>query len=372
MPTQPIPKTKPKQLIIVLIIAIAVILLGAATFLVIRFVLGGDEDTWICEENGWVAHGNPDAEKPATGCKGVDTTQENIDNTVTLTEDVVYQEELASMPEWIRSGPNADTGPWNEDVYIAYSEDGLTFTGDKLFVPHAGVANLLLTSNGTLIAIMQYFSFTNEAYFDKIAYTISDDDGLTWSPLTAIKFEGLRDPAKGSPNAVDPTLVQLEDGTFRLYFTFQNPGDGFPQLYSATADTIDGIFVVEGKQLTTDEIVLDPTVIYYNGIWHHYTTTQTPPQNGIFTNVHSTSTTGLDFTRQADITLPMSMLGGILEDNGVLRFYGCWNGIKSATSNDGFAWTMDTGTRVAQGADPGIAKLPDGSYLMIYTHMGDN
>jgi|GEM_PF-1119500 len=363
-PSTPTSKPKPKPITIALIIAVALLIIGGGTFVVIRFVLGGDEDTWICEDGSWAEHGKPTAEKPTSGCGTEDTA-----SLEPQTEDIVYQQETAPMPEWISSGPNADTGPWNEDVYIAYSEDGTTFTENKLFVPHAGVANLWLTTDGALIATMQYFSFTNEAYFDKIAYTVSEDNGLTWSTLTEIQFEGLHEPTKGGPNAVDPTLVQLPDGTFRLYFTFESPGDGFPQLYSAAADTIDEVFVNEGKQLTIDEIVLDPTVIYFDGTWHHYTTTQNPPQNNTLTNVHSTSATGLDFTRQEDIVLPMSMLGGVIAEGDMLRFYGCWNGIKSATSTDGFTWTMDPGTRVDQGADPGIAKLPDGSYVMVYTEI---
>jgi hypothetical protein len=36
----------------------------------IRFVVGGDEDTWICDKQKreWVQHGNPSATKPETPC----------------------------------------------------------------------------------------------------------------------------------------------------------------------------------------------------------------------------------------------------------------------------------------------------------------
>ncbi len=53
---------------------------------------------------------------------------------------------------------------------------------------------------------------------------------------------------------------------------------------------------------------------------------------------------------------------------GKLSFYGSGNGVQSATSTDGFEWNMDQGSRV-DGADPGIVKLPDGSYLLIYTKL---
>ncbi len=41
-------------------------------FLFIRFVIGGGlKDDWICENGGWIKHGNPSMEMPNHGC-GVD------------------------------------------------------------------------------------------------------------------------------------------------------------------------------------------------------------------------------------------------------------------------------------------------------------
>jgi hypothetical protein len=42
-----------------------------ACIFVARFVLGGDEDTWICANNQWVKHGNPSAAMPTTICEDV-------------------------------------------------------------------------------------------------------------------------------------------------------------------------------------------------------------------------------------------------------------------------------------------------------------
>jgi len=47
---------------IYIILVILIIILG------VRFFLGGDEDTWICEDGQWVAHGNPASEMPTEGC----------------------------------------------------------------------------------------------------------------------------------------------------------------------------------------------------------------------------------------------------------------------------------------------------------------
>lgn len=45
----------------------AVIALAIGVFF-LRFVIGGSEDGWLCENNIWVKHGNPRADKPTEGC----------------------------------------------------------------------------------------------------------------------------------------------------------------------------------------------------------------------------------------------------------------------------------------------------------------
>lgn len=288
----------------------------------------------------------------------------------------VFEQDTNTMPAWIARGENADTGPWNGDIYLSSSNNGLDFTGDKFFMSHSGVPNLITTRDGDLIATFQYFSFVNEGLFDKIVYTISADGGQTWSKIKKVEFSGLTSSTQkmeANPNPVDPTLVQLEDGTFRLYFTYQTPGDAFPNLYSAKADTIDGTFVSEGQQLEVSQMVLDPAVVYFDGVWHHYTAfheagedLSAAPVSGTKKNVHSTSSTGIDFIQQDDVYADMTFLGDVINIGGKLRFYGTDNGVKSAISPDGVSWTMESGTRV-DGADPGVAILESGTFVILYS-----
>ncbi|MFQ6003425.1 MAG: exo-alpha-sialidase, partial [Candidatus Zixiibacteriota bacterium] len=253
-------------------------------------------------------------------------------------------------------------------IYLVRSDDGLTFTDERLFVHHGGVPNLLLTRDNKSIATFQYFSFEHEEMFDVIAYTVSEDFGKTWSKVNKIYFEGLPTIGFGGPNPVDPTLVELENGSFRLYFTYHTPGRKYPGLYSAISDALDTPFKSEGPQLETDKMILDPAVVYFNGLWHHYTVRHGEEKDGKSVNVHSISTDGKNFELQDDILLKFQLLGQVIEDGGRLRFYGSGDGVQSATSSDGYIWTEDSGRRV-MGADPGIAKLPDGRYLMIYTKL---
>lgn len=49
-------------IIIILLVVLAGVVLTA------RFFLGGDEDTWLCQDESWIKHGNPTAPMPTSGC----------------------------------------------------------------------------------------------------------------------------------------------------------------------------------------------------------------------------------------------------------------------------------------------------------------
>lgn len=52
------------------IITIAIIIfILAGVVLGIRFIFGGDEDTWICQNGQWVKHGNPSLPTPSRNCQ---------------------------------------------------------------------------------------------------------------------------------------------------------------------------------------------------------------------------------------------------------------------------------------------------------------
>ena len=164
---------------------------------------------------------------------------------------------------------------------------------------------------------------------------------------------------------VDPTLVQLDSGDLRLYFTYHRPGDKQPSLASAKSSAIDVAFQYEeGPRVQIDGVaVLDPAVVLHEDIWHYFA----PRHDGDETkSLHATSTDGLAFTLGDDLALEISMLGAAVSAEGGIRFYGQGKGgIGSVFSADGNSWLMDDGVR-AVGVDPGVARLNDGHYLMVY------
>lgn len=269
--------------------------------------------------------------------------------------------------------PPPDTtgqGPWNGSLYEATSTDGLTFTGKTLVQTRAGVPNLLKLQNGVLVLVYQYFSSEDSSLFDTIVYSTSTDSGKTWSNLAPIDLEELPTPVDANKKPMDPTLVQLEDGRLRLYFTYHAQGNKTAALYEATATSDDpaSAFTVESTPalLISGANLLDPSVTFFNGLWHHYSW-----QDGSDNNYHSTSTDGVTFTLQDDVNLPMDFLGEVIPFGDGLRFYGTSKGITSAYSADGSTWTIDK-ENLAPGADPAVQQLDDGSYLMVYTSMNFN
>lgn len=54
--------------------------------LLFRFVFGGNEDTWICQNGTWVKHGNPKEEMPLVPCEKEGQTAKELTPSVTIRE----------------------------------------------------------------------------------------------------------------------------------------------------------------------------------------------------------------------------------------------------------------------------------------------
>ncbi len=288
----------------------------------------------------------------------------------TLEPDATLEPDTSSLPTADTWTPDTK-GPWDGALYLSSSEDGLSFSGKELVLERAGVPNLLKLQSGDLVLTYQYFSDKDPDLFDVIAYALSTDNGTTWSSTETIDIDNLPEGLGENLHPMDPTLVQLEDGRLRLYFTYHAKGNKTAVLYSGTTpdSNIDSTFTVNKTPALTDNItnLLDPAVTFFDGLWHHYTWQMDSDEN-----VHSTSKDGLSFTRQDDITLPMDFLGQVIPFENGLRFYGTGEGsVISAYSSDGFTWEIDE-KNLAPGADPAVQKLNDGSYLMIFTSTNFN
>ncbi|OGG11565.1 hypothetical protein A2Z00_05010 [Candidatus Gottesmanbacteria bacterium RBG_13_45_10] len=59
-----------KILFLILLVGLA----GIFALFIARFLFGGNEDDWICDNNQWVKHGNPKDPMPQTGCGDIKGT----------------------------------------------------------------------------------------------------------------------------------------------------------------------------------------------------------------------------------------------------------------------------------------------------------
>lgn len=265
-----------------------------------------------------------------------------------------------------RQAPPSD-GPWNRDLYMLESSDGLSFGESRLFVERGGVPSVTRDAKGRLIAVFQWFPFDRREAFDRVAVRISGDEGKTWSDPQPIEVKGL--PA-GYQRPFDPAITLLDDGRIRVYFTSSagDPGPGRQtQIYSGVSSDGVGYTFEPGARFAVEgERAFDCSIARMGKAWHYFSPVAGPEARAL----HAVSDDGLNFTRLPDITLPeqgASWIGNPVATEEGLRFYGSGpQGVWSAFSQDGSNWQMEVGTR-AQGGDPAVVQRRDGSFLMIVT-----
>lgn len=261
----------------------------------------------------------------------------------------------------------ADTskeGPWNNDLYIALSNEGRDFRDSKVFESRSGVPSVIHDKNGKLYAAFQWFPENNPQAFDKVAIKTSIDGGQNWTDPTSAVFKNY---PKALSRPFDPTLVLNSDGKIRMYFTV-NKGliDKNTSFYSAISE--DGInftfeegarFEIDGTQL------IDSAGTIFNNTFFLLAPNQA---GGAY---FATSTDGLNFTRSNDIASDKNYnwTGNVINYDNVVRFYGNTksqgNKIFYTWTTDGINWSVPTPTNIS-GGDPAVVQALESIYLMIY------
>lgn len=272
---------------------------------------------------------------------------------------------------------NAAGGPGVMRLMTATSADGLAFDRTGVVVTDQGdVPDLVVDGRGRVY--LYYVGWTVGTERNKVCVAVSPDRGRTWVYKKAILpgFEGMSMP-------VDPDVQVLPDGTFRIYVTSAEGGD-FSKARTYVAEGTDGIgFERVGVAFTPPSgVALDPSTVPIGSTWHLFSGGEP------FSNWHATSTDGRTFSFAGRVAfaregVAQMMANGVPVDGGA-RFYtfdavppqGSERGIGSAFSSDGTTWVVESGRRLAPDPtaskesdgvkDPAVARLPDGSYLMVY------
>lgn len=251
--------------------------------------------------------------------------------------------------------------PYFHQVYRAFSSDGLTFTPENmLLLDHASVPDAVLRPGGETWAY-----FVNGQPGQHGIWAARETEAGTWEIVDCVRLDGVF-----NGNAVDPDIMVLPDGRYRLFYYegfFVGPPPAGPEpahlIFSAVSE--DGLNFTVERELIAVENVTDPSVV------------QLPDESWLMAlsqgsrTLLAASNDGYDF----ELTGVVVEAGGVPElavlPDGWLRLFVTARGIESLISDDdGHTWTQEPGERIfATGmitADPSLVAMPDGTYTLFY------
>lgn len=251
--------------------------------------------------------------------------------------------------------------PYFHQVYRAFSSDGLSFTLENvLLLDHASVPDAVLRPNGET-----WVYFVNGQPGQHGIWAARETDTGTWVHMDCVRLDGVF-----NGNAVDPDVMLLPDGRYRLFYYegfFVGPPPASPEpvhpIFSAVSE--DGLNFTVERELITVENVTDPSVVQRpDGSW------LMALSQGSRTLL-AASSDGYNF----ELTGVVVEAGGVPEltvlPNGQLRLFVTGRGIESLISDDGGQiWTQEPGERIFVAdmitADPSLVAMPDGTYTLFY------
>jgi hypothetical protein len=264
--------------------------------------------------------------------------------------------------EGASDGKIPSAGPYYHQIYRAFSSDGLIFAPEnELLLDHASVPDAILRPDGEV-----WVYFVNGVPGQHGIWVAKPSTSGSWDIVGCVRLDG-----SFNGNAVDPDIVLLSDGRYRLFyyegrFVSNTPelNEGPHPIFSAISE--DGLNFEIERQLIAVETVTDPSVVHLaNGRWLMALSQGTR-------TLLADSDDGHDF----ELTGVAVELGGVPElailADGNVRLYVTAEGIKSAVSNDeGQTWAVEPGTRLSspQGeilADPSLITTSDGGWVLFY------
>jgi hypothetical protein len=273
-----------------------------------------------------------------------------------------------------RGGVAGGPGPAMCRLMIARSQDGLRFERIRKIVCDQGaVPDLVVDVRGNLY--LYYTAWVVGDEINKTVVAISPDSGNSWT----FRKLGLQ-REEGESDLVDPDVLLLDDGTFRLYTTVSYMGQ-----YARThyADSADGIhFARKGIAFDPGSQALDPSAIKIGSTYHIFAGGVAGDPEANWHGVSQDAATyRFDRTMIFRVNGYGQMMANGLAVDGDYRYYGFGNdrngGISSFFTRDGIGWVPDADYRLlaevdsrledGQPTDPAVVRLPDGSYLMVYS-----
>lgn len=265
---------------------------------------------------------------------------------------------LVNTPEAQR--PQA--GPYLHKIYSAASADGLTWSFDnRLLLDHASVPAAIVTPEGKLRI---YYVDASQAP-ENTNCAESSDGGLTFTVL------GCTIANRANDKALDPSIVLLPDGRYRLYYyaSLQNPNTSDKHsIYSAISS--DGIHFTQEQEVFSRDGLVDPDVFQVGNEWLMYVFSL---KEGA--TIIARSRDGLNFEYVGPLGLSnWGTTAPVKLDDGRWRLYAFDQRgnqtVGSFISSDGLNWMQEAGVRFSapagwQVTDPFVVRLPDHTWKMV-------
>jgi hypothetical protein len=261
----------------------------------------------------------------------------------------------------IQAPPTA--GPYTHQVLSASSPDGLTWTHDGVvLLEHASVPCVIVMPDGQL----RIYYVDASQMPETVNCAESADGGTSFEPL-GLSIAGLT-----SEKAVDPSIVRLENGRYRLFYYGANGDPGAAGThYVRSAISDDGVHFRETGTALAYPGLVDPDVFKVRDKWlmfvfslTEHTTMVAESRNGRkFRKVRPLGLDGFGTTKPVQL------------DDGRFRLYAfdqrTQRTIVSFVSEDGLEWSQEAGVRLdapigKEITDPQVVRLPDGGWKMVF------
>jgi len=251
-----------------------------------------------------------------------------------------------------------DQGPYRDKVSFA---TGTSLTdwidSGKILAEHASVPDVVVKDG---VLYVYFVDVSTDGIKEQVRLIKSSDNGKTWSAKELITIKGL-----GDKIAVDPSPFLLDDGQIRLYYfdisTTKTTGMENNTIYSAISS--DGLnFTEEEGYRLRYRGIFDPDVIRVGDTWRMYV------GNEDGSKVYSaTSSDGMNFSYEG-VAITGGAIPNVIYEAGKYYLYYASDGVTIATSTDGkiFAKTANKFQRNGLTADPGVVKVSDNLYFMVY------
>ncbi|MCL5410908.1 MAG: hypothetical protein M1324_03610 [Patescibacteria group bacterium] len=250
-----------------------------------------------------------------------------------------------------------DKGPYRDKVSYATGTSLTSWTNsNKILAEHASVPDAIVKDG---IIQIYFVDVSEDGKAERIGHLQSSDNGKSWSDKSIISIKGLGDKV-----AVDPSPYLLDDGKIRLYYfdISKTMSEGLENNAMYSAISTDGINFTEEEGVRFKyRAIFDPDVIKVGGVWRMYVGTDDQKV------LSATSSDGLTFTYEG-VALSDGAIPNVVYENNIYYLFTGTGGISISTSKDGKTFTK-TSNRFDSGgltADPGVVKLGENNYFMVY------